>query len=173
MESLRLDKALSLEIQESILTFPGIVNANVVVRNEFAKDNKEDPQVSVMLITEPLFSELDVYDIEKVIKSSIPGIKDENINILTKKDGSKTVLENLGLQIKGSNSSSFALDTFLAKWKVVKEDKNSLTMFFILSICLVFILTSVVFFFVGYKRAIKKYRLKIVEAPSNNLLTRR
>ncbi len=171
MESLRLDKALALEIEEAISRFPNISNVSVVVRKEYIKD-KEDPSVAILIVTGASFDNSQIQDTKNIVMSAIPGIADEDIKILIREAEPNYNEDKVGMMNVDGRTFVVSLSKFLGYWEVATKDHKSLSIFFVMLVFFVGVI-GIVLGYYGYAiKNVKKTKLKIVEASPNNLLGR-
>lgn len=77
MESLRLDRALGVEIEEALQNYPGVASARVIVRSSFLKDGGE-PGVSAV-VQRHIDGEVNVEALSGIIARAVPGVAPERI----------------------------------------------------------------------------------------------
>jgi type III secretory pathway lipoprotein EscJ len=77
MEALRLDRALGVELEETLLNYPGVVAARVIVRSSFLKEGAT-PGVSAV-IQHRAESPVNAEALSAVISRAVPGVAPERI----------------------------------------------------------------------------------------------
>lgn len=169
MESLRFDKALSVEIEESILTIPNISSVNVVVRNEYKKDDDE-PSVSILIVTSSFFDNKKINDIKNIVQNSLPQIKENNIKILITEESYNADEKKVGMIKEGDRTFVISFSKFLGHWDIATKDYKSLSIFFAISLIIVGVFCFILGYY-GYAiKNSKRNKSKIIEASSANLL---
>ena len=170
MEDLRLDKALALEIEESLSKMNEFSNVSVVVRKEYL-GNLSNPLVSVLLVKNVSDSVVNYDNVYNIIQTAIPGIAKRDIKLVIEVKNDEGFLnENYTKSLDGKNSRLIKLEKFLGKFNVSKDDYVRLSMFYISSLFIAFSL-GVMAVFGGIKfKNYRKEKSKIFEVTSKDLL---
>ncbi len=79
MESLRLDRALGVEIEEALQNHPGVASARVIVRSSFVKEGGE-PGVSA-IVQRHVDANVNIEALTGIIARAVPGIAPERIMV--------------------------------------------------------------------------------------------
>lgn len=77
MESLRLDRALGVELEEALQNYPGVASARVIVRSSFMKEGAE-PGVSAVVQRLP-DAQVNAEALTGIIARAVPGVVTERI----------------------------------------------------------------------------------------------
>lgn len=167
MEDLRLDKALSLEIEENISKIQQFSSVSVVVRKEYLPKGSS-PLVSVLLIEKPNYkSKLSKDDIIKIIKTAVPEVDSSNISIVKERENHSAI----GTGIYGSlKNEVLELTKFLGQFNVAKQDYTRLVILFFSTILISALIGGFLVSLYFRLKNIKKEKSKIVEITSKDLL---
>ena len=170
MEDLRLDKALALEIEESISKMIEFSSVSVVVRKEYL-DKLHNPLVAVLLVKNTNDSVINYDTIYDIIQTAIPGIERNNIKVVVEEKSNEDFFNgSFARSFDGDNSKLIKLEKFLGKFNVSSDDYTRLNMFYISSLFIAFSLGAItVCGYVKFKNY-KKEKAKIFEVTSKDLL---
>jgi len=149
IENLRLDRALAIEIEESLVLNPIVDSARAVVRLHSAA-NKE-PGVSVVLLT-ATDAELNMGDVRQLIAQSLPGIHDTQILVSMHERAQETLASIEGVKVKDGGVVNVPLASFLVFWSVPHDDSVSLTLILLIAILSVAVVASFLGYMVGFSR---------------------
>jgi len=149
VDYLRLDRALAIEVEESLALNPAVDNARAVVRMHSA--GAGEPAVSVVLSTYPAL-EVSIEDVRQLIRQSLPGVKDEHIlvSLYEKQTGALASIE--GVRSEGGTVVNVPLSSFLVFWSVPDDDSLSLTLILLISIISVSVVAGFSGYIIGYSR---------------------
>ncbi len=169
IESLRLDHAMAVELEEMIRSHPGISFTKVIVRLNYQKQSGE-PSVSVLLQTKKGI-EVKSEQIEEIVLRAVPGIKKEDVSVTTHPEESSGVLSvDEGVMNDEGRVIRKTLVPFLF-WYWVPEDtygRLALTLFG----CIVVVLVAggIAGYWYGYYQHSKNFfEGDIPEAPHKSL----
>ena len=170
MEDLRLDKALALEIEDTLAKINEFSNVSVVVRKEYLGELAK-PQVSVLLISNVEDEYINYDNVFDIIQTAIPGIEKDNIKIIVEMESNNDLLNgNFAKSLDKDNPKLIRLEKFLGKFNVSKDDYSRLSMFYISSLFISFFLGAIAISAYIKIKKLKKERQKIFEASSKDLL---
>lgn len=125
MESLKLDYAMSLRVEELLSVVPSIESVKVVVRQHSLREG-EEPAVSVTL-QEKRRGSINREEIQGLVSGAVPGIPVERINIALHESDSPSEGASIvgALNIDGK-VVAIPLEKFLYSVRVSKDDYHTL-----------------------------------------------
>jgi len=146
MEFLRLDKALSVELEEALLLNPGIMAVKGLVRFNFGKDGAP-PSASVIIKTREAF-QVSEEEVRQLVQASLPGITAENVIVSVHQASRETATpgETAGVLHSSDGAIKVPLVSFLFFWRVPHNESYSLALAFLL----IFLLVGLIAGFGGY-----------------------
>ena len=149
MESLRLDHALALELEEALNSHPGVNRAKVIVRSRSVAD-AEKRAVSV-IIEERGDRNLDQNEIINIISNSLPEIARESIALsVNKAHLSEGTFQSQGAINKDGKVLNIPLTHFVFNWRVPESDYNAMVVVLILCFLFVSLVGGLVGYWFGY-----------------------
>ena len=152
IESLRLDHAIAVQIEDALRNFPQISAAKVVVRSH-SIGPEQDPSVSVVIQTVP-GTKIEGPELVKVVSNAVPEVDIEKISIsLEESLKAASIRVQEGVANVNGNVVRVPLVPFLIGWRVPKDDYVDL------ALALVVFLVAMAFLGVvcGYWYATYKY----------------
>lgn len=169
IESLRVDHAMSVQLEEMLGNHPQIVSIKVIARVKSVAEGSE-PSVSVV-IEERESGAVDLAEFRQAISKAIPGMKSENIFI----SAHKFVQNSLTLTTDGSYNTEGKLVTlplvpFLGMWRIPEDDYTGVAWVLIGSIALMFFIGGVIGFWYGsYHRSKDVFENELPDASMRSL----
>lgn len=136
VESLRLDRALAVEIEEMLMAHASIANAKTVVRYHLVK-GIEQPGVSV-IVKRRRDATVDAAQLSEIVRKVLPGILPENISLMVAEDPENGL--DRDAQIAAHNQgvvTRIPLVPFLFEWRVAEEDHRAIVVGLILILVVV------------------------------------
>jgi type III secretory pathway lipoprotein EscJ len=136
IDALRLDKALALELQDTLKAFPAVVDVKVIVRNKFT-DINTNRGVSVFL-TLKAGEQMSQAKLFPIVERAVPGINKSNIIISTEEIAVEKIINN-SLATERAVTKNSASEVELVKfliWQVPKEHFTEITLISILTLIL-------------------------------------
>lgn len=156
MESLRIDNARAVEVEEILQAHPSILMAKAVVHFSAAS---EDSQRGVSIILQTRNgSNLNKADIEKIVAHVLPGVSSEKILV----DIQEEVKPDSGQEIVGvlnddGKVQKVPLVPFLFNWKVPEDDYNAMVYILITCFALLAIIGGLIGYWFGYYMHSKQF----------------
>lgn len=155
IEKLRLDHALSVQVEEMLLRIPGVQSVRAVVRAHFVFEQKP-AGASLVLTVKPNIA-VAADEVLDIVSSAVPTLQKEQIHLSlhTSKDNSSIKSQQLGVLHEGGKVVRVPLTKFLFDWRVSEADHNSLALFL-----------AAILVFVGFVGAVIGYWLAYLKRPT-------
>ncbi len=136
VEAMRLDYALSLNIEETLLNLPEVVGAQVLLR-QAAVGKGETPGVSVVLQVRR-GSDVDRETVYKIVRSAVSAISEDKIDLVTREAAPGVAR---GASVGGFNDGHGKVVTeplvpFLFKYRIPNSDYVGLALLFVCGLLL-------------------------------------
>ncbi|MCB0352690.1 MAG: hypothetical protein KDD64_04170 [Bdellovibrionales bacterium] len=125
VEALRLDRALSVQVEDILKQNPNVVSSNAIVRYHFAGPEGH-PSTSVVVQVRP-GATLDEASLRDLIAQSVPDLSSEAVHLsIYQLPDSEDDMMIQGVLNKEGTVVRVPLTNFLFGWKVPEEDYNGL-----------------------------------------------
>lgn len=168
VESLRLDHAMSLEIEDKLRVIPGISNVKVAVRSNVMRED-QSPSATVLIERIPDYS-IDVQQITRSLELMVPGVAADRIQVLISEVQPRAVkVSDSGAENRNGVLVYRPLVPFLHLFRVpVGEHKLLALVFLVCIVCTAAIFCIFGYFFGRRSEATRLARLQLSELHRTN-----
>lgn len=164
IEAIRLDYALSLNIEETLLNLPEVVGAQVLLR-QAAVGKGEEPSVSVVLqVNDP--ANVSSEEVLKIVRSAVSSISPERVDVIVRQAQPKV---SHAAAVGGFNDGKGKVVTvplvpFLFRYRIPNSDYVGLALLFVGGLILFAVAGAVI----GYWFAVARRDQGVPNRPSIN-----
>lgn len=156
IESLRVDRALAIEIEEMLRTHPQIASVKAVVRLNFLKESAE-PGVSVVL-QERNGEKIAPEEVVEIVMRAVPGVKAERIYVHSLPPQANVILkDDEGVENSGGRVLRVPLVPFLFFWRLPEDDLTGISLTIFFGIVLVAALGAFLGYWFGYIQQSRRF----------------
>ncbi len=167
-EALRLDHAMSLEIEEKLRVIPGVAEVKVAVRSNIVRE--EQPASASVLIERLPDHPIDSQQLEKIIELMVPGVTRERIQVMINDVRPRSVrVADSGVENRNGVLVHRPLVPFLRMFRVPVGEHKLLALVFLIFIISTAAIFCIFGFFFGRRAEVaRRTRIQVAEGRRAN-----
>jgi len=162
IEALRSDRAVAVQIEETLQNNPAVMSARVLIRRDGEARNRlnGDAQVygaAAVLVERPGLK-IDKDEVLQVISMAVPGVQRDRIYVSVHQALPEEKADPVegSFNLGGVRSIRVPLTRFLWFWRVPEDEYRGLALVFVGSVIVVLLLGGMIGFWVAYYRQVRR-----------------